>query len=314
MTQPIHIFTPCWGDHFKSLFVQALGSSLKWAANAKVLESSIWTICTDSQKSADDLVLAAQAIIPTCKVRVQIQPRFIEPNAPIGSLKMQCLLKSIRQCLEERTPMLISTPDFIWADGSIQNMLDESYVSEGQNLCISIAHMRVLPSFLNEMHILAGLHNSGCDLVHLALEHAHDSWSRCEIGKDPNGIYYAGLSWRFIDRKSLITVQHQMPSPFLCNFTQSDYDEFARWKGPLPPAFGEIDHNFPTKLINEGRLRYLGSSDIAFMVEITEADKNIPPLKSAKIPHDRFFRNEINLATPENHLKIQKQFISIFRY
>lgn len=300
MAKPLHIFTPSWHPHFNNLFVNALGRSLKWPANAEAVRDSIWTICTDTQSSADSLELAAHTIIPSCKVRIQLQPRFSEPNSPIGALKMKCLLKSIRECLNEATPMLMSTPDFIWADGSIGNMVDESYPDEGQGLCVSIAHMRVLPTLLLDFQA-----KSPAQLVQQGLDFAHDSWTRCEIGLDPSGIYHAGLSWRRV--KNAISVQHQMPSPFLVNFRECDLEEFSRWKGMTPPAFGEWDHDWPSRLIEQGRLRYLGSSDLAFMVEVTEADKNVPPLEPARTPHDQFFRTEPSV-------KIQKQFISTFRY
>lgn len=303
MPKRLHVFTPVWNPHFTNLFEKALGLSLSWPRNRASVENCIWTIATDSESAAVGLKETAQRILPNCEVRIQIEPRFSERDAPIGALKMQCLLKSIRQCLDEKTPMLMSTPDFIWADGSIANMLAEAYVSEGQSLCVSIAHMRCLPGL---MDCLRGDWRMHHNLVGLGLEFAHDSWVRCNVGLDPNGIYHSGLSWRVVGG-GLITVQHQMPSPFLVNFTESDLAEFQRWKGVTPPAFGEWDHNWPTKLIKEERLRYIGSSDVAFMVEVTESDKNVPPLNPAKTPHDSFFRTE-------EHLRYQKQFISVFRY
>jgi len=309
MEKRLHIFTPVWGEHFTNLFKNALGRSLQWPKNAESVKNCTWTIFTDSERSKEHLTKAALEIVPTAQLIFHINSRLTEPNAPIGALKMQALLKAIRFCIDNKQPMLMSTPDFIWADGTIENMYTESYDSEGQNLCVSIAHMRALPSLLDPLAELSSFESQ--KLLYSALEHAHESWTRCEVGTDPNGIYHSGIAWRFVDRKSLITVQHQMPSPFLVHFTESDLKEFERWKGITPPAFGEWDHNWPTKLIEEGRLRYIGSSDVAFMVEITEADKNVPPLNPARRPHDAFFRENSDI---EKHLKIQKQFISVFRY
>lgn len=295
----LHVFTPVWGSHFTNLLEHALGRSFRWPLNAQTLSNCIWTLFTSPVEKShiEDL---AKRIIPTASIRVLTSDRLFEPQAPIGAFKMQALLKSMRDCLDENTPMLMSTPDFIWADGSIHNMWDESYPEEGQGLCVSIAHMRVLPEFLKYAHIPLSTH-----LVANGLEHAHDSWNRSQANNE-NGIYHSGVCWRRIS-EGLVTVQHQMPSPFLVNFTESDLEEFSRWKGVTPPAFGEWDHNWPSKLLNEGRLRYIGSSDVAFMVEVTEADKNVPPLEAAKIPHDQFFRSEPSV-------KVQKQFISTFRY
>lgn len=303
MSKQLHIFTPVWGKHFTSLLELALGKSLQWRLNAAAVANCKWTILTTAQEKSE-ILKTAQKIIPTASITVLTNDRLTEPNAPIGALKMQALLKAIRECLDDKTPMLMSTPDFIWADGSIQNMIDESYPAEGQGLCVSIAHMRALPRFIEA---LGNNRMSAQSMVEVGLSHAHPAWNRCSINDAQNGIYHAGVSVRYLDCGRLITVQHQMPSPFLVNFKESDLEEFARWKGVTPPAFGEWDHNWPSKLLEEGRLRYIGSSDVAFMVEITEADMNVPPLEPARTPHDQFFRVEPSV-------KIQKQFISTFRY
>jgi hypothetical protein len=302
MDARLHVFSPVWGSHFTNLLEHALGRSFKWPLNAIALKNCIWTLLT-TPESQNEILKLAHSIIPTAEIRIQTSDRLTESNAPIGALKIQALLKSIAQCLDEKTSMLMSTPDFIWADGSIQNMWDESYPDEGQGLCVSIAHMRVLPEFICDF-----LSPDNDEMVSRGLRHAHFSWAGGEIGPyNANGIYHSGLAWRHVPGCRMITVQHQMPSPFLVNFTESDLTEFSRWKGMTPPSFGEWDHNWPSKLIDEGRLRYIGSSDVAFMVEITEPDKNVPPLEPARTPHDQFFRSEPSV-------KIQKQFISTFRY
>jgi hypothetical protein len=305
MSKQLHIFTPVWGEHFTNLLLQALGRSLKWRQNAKSVENCIWTLFT-SPSETESIRSLALSIIPTATVRVLTNDRLFEPRAPIGALKMQALLKSIRECLDENCTMLMSTPDFIWADGSIQHMWDQSYPEEGQGLCVSIAHMRVLPTILNRLPIGYSSEWGPGTLVNLGVKNAHASWIRSNGELNPNGIYHSGVAWRELE-PCVLAVQHQMPSPFIANFKESDLEDFKTWKGVTPPAFGEWDHNWPSKLIEEGRLRYLGSSDLAFMVEVTEADKNVPPLEPAKTPHDLFFRTEPSV-------KMQKQFISTFRY
>jgi hypothetical protein len=311
MPKRLHIFTPVWGDYFTNLLDRALGQSFQWSTNARAVENCIWTLFTTTGEKAKIAELA-QRIIPTATIRILTNDRLLERNAEIGALKMRALLISIKQCLDENCTMLMSTPDFIWANGSLHNMIAESYPDESQGLCVSIAHMRVLPSILEPI-LSNGYRERGSgsdETVDHAFDHQHESWIRSEIQTwttpKANGIYHSGVAWRRASG-GLITVQHQMPSPFVVNFRESDLKEFERWKGVTPPAFGEWDHNWPSKLIEEGRLRYIGSSDVAFMVEVTEADKNVPPLTDARTPHDQFFRDEPSV-------KIQKQFISTFRY
>ena len=301
MSKRLHIFTPCWGSHFTNLLDSALGRSFRWPLNAASVKNCVWTLFT-SPGEKDLITELALRIIPTADIRVLTSDRLFESNSPIGALKMQGLLKTIPECIAYKQSMLMSTPDFIWADGSIQNMWDESYPNEGQSLCVSIAHMRVLPAFIADF-----MSPEATEMIVRGLKFAHDSWAHSHAILNPNGIWHSGMCWRRVPGHRLITVQHQMPSPFLVNFTESDLTEFSRWKGVTPPAFGEWDHNWPSKLLAEGRLRYIGSSDVAFMVEITESDKNAPPLEPARIPHDQFFRVEPSVKT-------QKQFISTFRY
>ena len=307
----LHIFTPCWGHHFTFLLLHGLGRSFNWPQNAETVSNSIWTFITDTESQASQLKALAKKIIPTCEPRVLVFRQLTQKDAAIGAIKMQGLLKAIAQCLEEKTPMLMATPDFIYGDGTISNMLavschNPNNTDPSQQLCVSLAHMRVLPTILQDLEAFPAPTNAR--LLHFALDRQHGTWAACDITQDPNGIYHSGIAHRRLTG-NLIAVQHQMPSPFLVNFTESDFKEFERWKGFTAPAFGEWDHNWPTKLIEEQRLRYIGSSDAACMIEVTEADKNLPPIlpKKPGVAGDNFFLGGL-------HNKIQRQFISIFRH
>ena len=283
--------------------------SFRWESNAQALKNCIWTLQTDSETSG--AVEIARRVIPTAEIRTIITPRISQPGEPIGAHKMQGLLKVIKQCLAERSRMLMATPDFIWGARTIPAMLK---MAAGAGLCVSIAHLRVLPTILTEPFLgIEGLpENIHADLMGIGLRHQHPSWAAClastKTGEptDPNGIYHSGICWEHLT-DSLIAVQHQMVSPFLVNFTLSDLEFFATWKGMTAPAFGEWDHNWPSKLIQEERLRYIGASDAACMLEVTEASKNMPPLEPRREPADSFFLRN-------HHNQIQRQFVSIFRH
>ena len=378
----IHIFTPAWGPHFIDLFDNALGMSFRWPKNAESLNQpnspTIWTIVTASDEEATLLTQLAKTIIPTCEVRMQIFPELNQPNAPIGAIKMRGLLVAMKQCIKEATPMLMATPDFIYGDGTIETMLQTSLSCGGPNstphqeqqkqgICVSLCHLRTLPETLLALAVYK-THNgdkrpqpgpSNQTLLHTALQHPHASWRLSESAEPNNACYYSGVFWRFLSRKesnipgaNLALVEHHMPSPFLVNFLPEDYAFFSLWKGVTPPAFGEWDHNWPTELIKAGRLRYIGSSDAATMVEITEKDKNVPPICAvlASVPPVCAAQN--NVPKPPNaietamenvpkallnendshllestgvnkyqrfflnnyHNNIQKQFLCVFRY
>lgn len=324
----IHIFTPCWGPHFTNLFGTALGMSFRWPKNESSLHNAIWTIVTDSPGQADMLTSLAKQILPTAEVRIQILPGLSKPNAPIGALKMEALLRSIKECLKEQTPMLMATPDFIYGDGTIETMLQTSLrgssttestsngslTPNGSNLCVALAHIRCLPGTLAA--IRQEFPDSTPDnksLMKHAVENAHLSWTLSNQDSKNNACYHSGIFWRRLSSAETDThthtllVSHHMPSPFLVNFIPKDYTGFSTWKGFTAPAFGEWDHNWPQDLIDQGRLRYIGSSDAACLLEITEADKNVPPPNQPEGTNGTFFLDG-------SHNRIQKQFLSVFRY
>lgn len=325
MQNRLQVYTPCWGDHFTNLLENALGRSFRFPQNAKALENCIWNLQIDAENSP--AIQIAKKIIPTAEIRTIVSPRISQPQAPIGALKMQGLLKVIKSCIEEKSPMLMATPDFIWGDGTIENMRTAASLSPG--LCVSIAHMRVLPSILHDQMLLNTPTNA--KLMGLGIEHAHESWKVCNSRLPQNGIYHSGICWTevktptVLSPEGLILVQHQMPSPFLVNFMESDLRGFETWKGMTPPAFGEWDHNWPTDLLNQTRLRYIGGSDAACMLEVTEAGANMPPINSRcglEKPNDNpelAGLERPGMAVDEfflhgHHNSIQRQFVAVFRY
>jgi hypothetical protein len=302
MSKSLHIFTPVWGDKFTHLLRHALGRSFQFPLNVESLNSAVWTLLTTPEDN-ETVLENAHRILPNAEIRIILNPRLSEPNAPVGALKMQALLKVIQTCLDEKSRLLMSTPDFIWGNGSIETML---IASEAPGTCASLAHMRVLPTILTTDL----LRRSNADLMDLGLLHSHPSWTACDATLETNGIYHSGIAWRQLPAQNLILVQHQMVSPFLVNFLPSDLEFFSKWKGMTPPAFGEWDHNWPTELINQGRLRYIGSSDAACMLEVTDVTSNMPPLLPRREPGG--FEGKFMLHN--HHNLIQKQFLYVMRY
>jgi hypothetical protein len=109
-------------------------------------------------------------------------------------------------------------------------------------------------------------------LVALAWRHLHDAWVHGERGHANQSSYVGGVEWWRVN--NLIQGTHRLPSPYLIQFTKEDLQYF---KSAI--SFGNFDHVWPSDiLIPRGRQRYLGSSDAAFIVEITDPNKNVPPI------------------------------------
>lgn len=270
------IFTPCWGEKHIKLLETCLGASFRFPKNASSLAHSEWVFLCNGDE-AHRVERIAELIIPSSKIRI-IR----------GGDMMTAMLDVMESCVRDKDPMLMATPDFIYGDGTI-----DAFNKIGvANTCVSIAHMRVHPSILP--FIQRGFTFPNDELMQLGMDHQHISWTNCEEGHKESMSYTGGIRWVRHDNMHLI--RHYLPSPFYVNFTQSDLDFF---KGK---TFNFWDHLWPTSLILALRLRYIGSSDAAMMLEVTDVDANVPQILEAPAFHASYMHNQI-----------QSQFVSVFR-
>lgn len=296
----MRIFTPAWGPKHLNLLNKALGQCFLWPENHEVVKDAVWSILTHDSNRIDVFEAAAR-IVPEKNIDLMIY------NGPIQQLTqarefvmLDCLYKMMEKCINEKVPMLIATPDFIFGDGTLSAM---AAIGSQDNVCVSIPHPRVLPCVIDH---IGERPMSNPELISLAFKHPHKAWTSCEVGKDPSGSYIGGISWRWVGC-GVAAVQHRMPSPYWVNFTPDDIHFFKNPTGRRMSAFGAWDHDWPELLIEQGRQRLIGSSDIATLIEVTDPDMNVPPLTKANLLEPDSFQHS------ENHFKINRQFISSFR-
>lgn len=203
---------------------------------------------------------------------------------------MPILLETIEECLTDNEPMLMACPDFIFSDGSIATMLEYSR----PGTCVGMVHTRVNPTIIDDLGEV-GL--NGSQLVSKAWKHLHDSWKGADCTKEFSNCYSGGVSWRA--QGDLILVQHRLPTALLVNFIPSDLDFFK------DERFDAWDHRWPSTWQNRQRL--IGSSDAAFMVEITEVDSHCPALGPVNMLQEDWFHGVLE------HHKTNRQFVSVLR-
>lgn len=297
------IFCPVWGKKHIDLLYNALGYSLKWPCNAEEVKGAEWIITTDSDKSLSLIREAVGMIDPTASVYGIIKPGLVYPAAPAGTILMEALKETIVKCLSDNVPMLMATPDFIYGDGSIR-AFKASATDRGS--CVTIAHMRVLPEIITEIHRHENSWETEMfndDLVNAGFKYPHITWEASGRESSPGISYAGGIQWHWV-RDRVAAVQHYLPSPFFVNFLKEDLDFFSSAK---PSHFLLWDHAWPAKLLESGRLRYIGSSEAALMLEVTEANANVPPNNPPGITNnDSSVKNGF-------HNIIQKQFLYIMR-
>lgn len=311
MIKPLRLWTCFWGQKFEDLFEKALVRSLMWPLNRAAVQGATWDISTKRSDFASVVDIAKSVGI---KIELHEIPESLTGDEPMmGSVLLQIFLPAIQRCLETNSQMLIAPPDTIFGGDTIYNLLK---IGQAKDSVVFVPHIRVVDTIFSEMDkALAGNQFGPCSslsnakLVTVAMRCAHKSWSEAEFGGDRINTHVGGIFWRRLTPE-LYSVQHMLPTPYLINWTEADYKYFAAPPQPGQHAivFGDIDHTWPAHCIHPyQRSRLVCSSDAAFMVELTDAEKNIPPLQNYdKSDPDHFWRNAM-------HNQINRQQIVIFR-
>ena len=96
---------------------------------------------------------------------------------------------------------------------------------------------------------------------------------------------------RLFDKNLLVTFS--IPSPFMFRVSKSDIDFFIK------NDFNVFDHSWPSKLMMQQRLRVIPSSEISFVIELRDNEKDIPSntpleLKGSFIPLRHITRRRLH--------------------
>lgn len=275
--RPLRLFSAVWGEHI-AIFEDYCLRSLLWPENYAAVKTSPWTIRT---RNADVDRMKALGE----RHGFQFAVSEIVENEHTGPMVGMALFEEMEACIAANAALLFVPPDTLFAEGSIPNMRE---IADPPYTCVAAGSVRVLPELIYE---ITGP-TPPSPLVRMAWKHLHPTWIDAEIGRARANSWRGGVAWRKI-RDGLYAVQHRIPSPWIVNPIPSDI-EYLKAKGSV----GAWDHEWPAKLVNEGRQRLIGSSDIAFMVEITPEDEAISPLADSN--HDA--PDAFHLDSPNNHV------------
>lgn len=284
----IQMLTAVWGPKHLELFKKGTIRSLAQQDNYKALvkAQAQWNIFTEPQ------------YFDTIKNYIY----EVMPNFPSVELKSTSLLRDridnllsatlwqMGRCLDSNERMLLAPPDTIFGDGTIDGLLQ---IGKDEHSCVVVPHPRVLPNILDSNF------GTNAELVSLAWKNLHRSWSEAEDGHPRQSSFIGGVSWRSIS-DNLYAVKHRLPTVYLAHFTQNDYQYFVKQIG-----YGAWDHTWPEELLKQSRQRTVGASDAAFIVEVTDGDKNVPPVMRGGDPN-KFWKNHF-------HNEINSQISCIFR-
>lgn len=298
--KPLRIYAPVWGDAHIDQFKRAILKSFAWPRNAEALEGNIkcWHVYT---KAADYMKLGTMMEGIGQPYRISVLDSFTDTTGQTAAL-CKAGLEVMQACVDDGSLFFTGETDFVFADGSIEPMLS---LAQRPRVTVTVPHMRVLPQFLDFLD-----HPVGCaEMVSLAMRCPHRTWQDAEFGiqgfiRQHSNQYYGGLSWERFGKMYL--VQHVIPNAWISNIEPSDLDLMRKYND-----WSAWDHRLPSKFIKEGRNRVIGSSDAAFMVEITDPnERNAPNSQINPAKPDAFYRD--GWADGEHH-EAYRMCVSVFR-
>ena len=297
-TPKLRIFTIVYGDQYLDWFKRALCRSLSWPLNREALQGAKWTIFGQVEHGQQRVYEAASKVIPFSDIEME----EVIMHSPGQPNLLACMVRVLRKCLDDKCPMLTAPPDTIFSDGSIPTLLE---FGKQKDTCVAVPHPRVKPDIMGWLNETPPANDA---LVTMALEQfAHDAWTAADPSLALSACHVGGILQRKIS-PGLWALQHRLPTIYLSNFTDDDRRYFAQTYMGQPIQYGCWDHEWPGEMvIPKERQRLLGSSDLAFICEVTNPWSNTPPITMTNpVEPDSFHRSEL-------HNKINRCYVSVFR-
>lgn len=271
----LQLMSVVWGSKHIELFKETAVRSMGFKRNLKALleQEAVWNVFTDDENIKDiEEIVKWTGLNHKIKSKKDLR-NYIDPV-------QSATIWQIEECFITGSRLLLAPPDTIFGDGSVPNMLE---AGKAPGAVVVVPHPRVLPSFVHDFR--AGRELSNPELVTLAFKHLHRAWTEAEKGCVNQSSYVGGVEWEKLGEDHYAVV-HRLPSPYLMDFKSSDLSYFKR-----AISFGHFDHMWPgDELVPNGRQVYIDDSDQAFICEVTDPDKNVPPVIPGQ-PKEGFWRN-----------------------
>lgn len=267
-----------YGSSYIELFKRACFRSLNYPQNKEALQGKTWAIYTRKEHFDEITALFKDSVFKLELFAIEDSMRvagcgFVKTSqCDSGVILLNGLRNHILFCLKNNFKMLLAPPDTIFGDGTVPNLIA---LAKDPGVCVGVAHARVHPTVLDHIEVMGATTGapSNADLVGLLKEHGHASWEFAEVGHANNNSYIGGIAWTRVS-DTLFSVQHRLPTPYLMSFDVTDWNF---WWSTV--SFGALDHTWPgDRLYRQERFRLVGSSDACMILEVTDKDKNVPPI------------------------------------
>ena len=200
---------------------------------------------------------------------------------------LPALHRCMSYCRSINSWFFMALPDHFYGNGSVYNIVKAGL---NRQLCIAGPHLRIdqdkFSSYLKD-HPREVLSNK--DLAKMVMETMPHENTTLSFVDRQNYSYVSQVMIQQIT-PSMYTMVHRLPSVCLATFTETDVDYLK--------DFGCWDHRWPSNLMAENRLKYIGSSEIFFFAEMTIKDSHSCGPATFPIGNDEIepspFHKEIN--------------------
>jgi hypothetical protein len=254
---PVRLFTIVWGERFMNWFEHGLVRSLGWPQNKAALKKRVtcWDLWTTPEDEARVREIAS-------RLGIALEVRTILNGKPESVIRKKNLIESLiaemDYCVGKKSAFFFASPDAVFGDGSVESFME---IGSVPRVCVAAVPMRVVADGFLEA--LGDAPVSNPRLVKLAFERMHSAFASGQIGLPQTSSFRSGLAWRKI-RDGMYAVTFRMHSSYLMQPEWTDVKWFRD-----KPKFGNYDWSFPQVLVGQQRQRVIGSSDAAFIVELT---------------------------------------------
>lgn len=256
----LHIFTLVYGGKFISYWRRAGAVSLLWPRNLAALNTVdvLWDIYTmqdfyrEVKEAADSLPVG-----DTDKVEITILKQG-KDNALVLALDKACRAGAY---------FMPAPPDLIWGDGSVGALLRLMPFAYGR--CLAVPHVRVAAKKF--MADFTGDPLTNAQLVKKSFGALHEAFAGSKVPADKHNTGSTGTVWTEL-APDLYAAGFFLPTIHMMQPTPDDVKWFQVTSGT-----DHWDHRWPAGLVGTDRHRIIGSSEAAFMAELTEDDELHPP-------------------------------------
>jgi hypothetical protein len=235
--------------------------NLPWLLeNGFEIALTIYTIEQDAARVVE-VARAALAALPTATGRLDftVGTMDVGERQPGRSVyERQWFLTECRAACEQQTGMMQLRSSAFYGNDSLQNL---AVYCKKPGIAAFGPYLEVDSGFRGRLEryraTSGGRPLSNAQLTDMALAARNGSPMSCDVALDRNASFSSGTSYRALADDTTVMIQH-VPALLLFWPEPSDIDSVR--------AYGR--RMFPEKLMTEGRLRLLGSNEVAFFVDV----------------------------------------------